>query len=335
MALLNSPLIDEPALEPELPICDPHHHLWLREGWDRYLLEELAADIAASGHRVEQTVFVECHAFYSPRRPPGYEFVSETEAVAGFAAMSESGVFGSVQVAAGIVGRAELQMGAAAAGVLEAHVVAGQGRFRGIRASGAWHAGETIRNPHTNAPPGLYGLASFREGFAKLADYGLSFEAWQFHTQLPDVISLARAFPDAPIMLNHVGGPLGIGPYKGQRDEVFQVWASAIRELAKSPNVCVKLGGLGMAICGFGFDKRAIRAGSEELATAWRPYIETCIEAFGVDRCVFESNFPVDRLTCSYSVLWNAFKRIAAGCSAAEKAKLFQGNAVRFYRLGS
>jgi len=327
------PGLNEATLEPDLAICDPHHHLWIREGWGRYLLEEFTADIAASGHRVERTVFVDAHAFYSPNRPKGFEFVAETEVMTGIAAMSESGLFGPTQVCAGIVGRADLQMGAAVAEVLEAHIAAGAGRFRGIRAAGAWHASDQIRNAHTNAPPELYGRTDFREGFAKLAEYGLTFEAWQYHTQIPDVVALARAFPDTPIMLNHVGGPLGIGPYKGKHDEVFQAWSPAIRELATCPNVFVKLGGLGMPISGFGFHKRGHPPGSEELAAAWRPYIETCLAAFGMDRAVFESNFPVDRITCSYGVLWNTFKRIAAGCSAQEKAALFRDNAMTFYRL--
>lgn len=333
MPALQDNTMTEPVIEPDLPICDPHHHLWIREGWPRYLLDEFAEDIAKGGHRIEQTVFVEAHAFYSPRRQGGRQFVAETEAMAGIAAMSESGAWGPTQVCAGIIGRVDFQVGAAAAELLEAHIAAGAGRFRGVRAAGAWHASDEIRASHTNPPPGLYGLADFRAGFAKLDDYGLSFEAWQFHTQIDDVVDLARAFPKTPIMLNHVGGPLGIGPYKGRRDEVFAVWAAGIRELGALPNVYVKLGGLGMAVCGFEFHKRPSPPNSEQLAQAWRPYVETCIAAFGVDRAVFESNFPVDRVSCSYGVLWNAFKRIAAGSSAEEKAKLFRDNAVRFYRL--
>ncbi len=322
----------EPVLEPDLQICDPHHHLWVREGWPRYLLDEFAEDIRESGHRIEETVFVEAHAFYAHGRPKGFEFVAETEAMAGIAAMAESGAWGRTRICAGIVARAELLMGAVVAEVLESHARAGAGRLRGIRASGAWHPGDSIRNSHTSPPPGLYGMADFREGFAKLAEFGLSFEAWQYHTQIGDVIDLARAFPDTMIMLNHAGGPLGIGPYKGKHAEVFPGWAADIREIGKLPNVYVKLGGLGMPINGFEFHKRAAPPGSEELAATWRPYIETCIEAFGVERAVFESNFPVDRTSCSYGVLWNAFKRIAAGCSAEEKAALFRENALRFYR---
>jgi len=334
MPALQPNEMTEPVLEPDLPICDPHHHLWAdRVGWPRYLLDEFAEDIRKAGHRVEETVFVEAHAFYAPNRPKGFEFVAETEAMAGVAAMAESGAWGPMRVCAGIVARAELQMGAAVSEVFEAHERAGAGRLRGIRASGAWHPGDAIRNSHTSPPPGLYGLTDFREGFARLKDFGLSFEAWQYHTQIRDVIDLARAFPDTQIMLNHAGGPLGIGPYKGRHAEVFPVWAADIREIGRLPNVYVKLGGLGMAINGFEFHKRPSPPTSEELAATWRPYLETCIEAFGQERSVFESNFPVDRISCSYGVLWNAYKRIAAGCSPQEKAALFRDNALRFYRL--
>jgi L-fuconolactonase len=329
----NGPPLAEEALEPELPICDAHHHLWMLEPYPRYLLDEFATDIAASGHRVIATVVVDSHAFYSPRRPGGSKFVAETEAMAGMAAMSESGVFGPAQICAGIVGRADLQMGSAVADLLESHIAAGAGRFRGIRAVGAHHP--AIVNAHTNAPEGLYGTAGFREGFSQLNSRGLSFEAWQYHTQLAEVADLADAFPDTPIMLNHAGGPLGIGPFAGKRDEVFRAWAADIAELAKRPNVWVKLGGLGMAICGFGFHKRERTPGSQELAETWRPYVETCIESFGTSRACFESNFPPDKRSCSYGTLWNSFKRLSEGYSSAEKVALFHDNAATFYRLPS
>lgn len=324
-------LLTEAAIEPELPICDPHHHLWDHPG-SVYLLPELLADIG-QGHRVESTVFVECGSFYSPLKPAGFEYVGETEFVAGVAAMAESGRYGPVRACAGIVGRADLAQGASVTEVLAEHVRAGGGRFRGIRHAGAWDASPEIRESHTKPPPRLYETAAFREGYARLADHGLAFEAWQFHTQIKEVTALARAFPQIPIMLDHVGGPLGIGPYAGKRDEVFAAWAADIREIATCPNVWVKLGGLGMATLGFGFHKRDRLPESEELAAAWRPYLETCLEAFGPNRGLFESNFPVDGVSCSYGVLWNALKRVAAGCSADEKAKLFRDNAVDFYRL--
>jgi L-fuconolactonase len=321
----------EAILEADLPICDPHNHLW-DFPTSRYLLPELLAD-AEAGHKVESTVFVECGSFYRAGAPAGHEFVGETEFVNGVAAMAASGRYGPVRACEAIVGRADLAMGAAVEAVLERHVRAGNGRFRGIRHAGAWDASADIRPSHTNPPPGLYALPEFREGFSRLSRLGLSFEAWQYHPQMGEVAELADAFPETLIVLDHVGGPVGIGPYAGRRDEVFALWRAAIVDLAQRPNVWVKLGGLGMPICGFEHHKRDPRPGSEELAEAWRPYIETCIEAFGPARGMFESNFPVDRASCDYATLWNAFKRIATGASADDKALLFKDTARRFYRL--
>ncbi len=329
----NTPMT-EAVIEPDLTICDPHHHLWIREPYGHYLLEQFVDDIATGGHNIESTIFVEAHAFYSPLRPPGFEFVSETEVMTGVAAMSESGHYGSTRVCAGIVGRCELQLGGpVTAEVLEAHIRVAGDRFKGVRASGSWHPNPSIRSSHTRPPPHLYLQPNFRDGFAQLHRYGMSFEAWQYHTQLDDVADLARAFPETPIMLNHVGGPLGVGPYKGKLDEVFADWSRDLPAVAACPNVYVKLGGLGMLVCGFEFHKQEPLPGSEALAQAWRPYIETCIEAFGVNRCVFESNYPVDGASCSYGILWNALKRIASGCSVEEKTKLFRDNAMKFYQL--
>ena len=298
----------------------------------RYLLPELLADLT-SGHKVESTVFVECGSFYRAAGPETMKYVGETEFVNGQAAMAASGRYGPILACEGIVGRADLSQGASVAEVLEAHVRVGGGRFKGIRHAGAYDPSPDIRRSHTSPPPGLYALPSFREGFAKLGEAGLSFEAWQYHPQLGEVAALADAAPNVAILLNHVGGPLGIGPYAANRDEVFAVWKAGIEDLAKRPNVWVKLGGLGMTVCGFGFHHRDPRPGSEELAEAWRPYLETCIAAFGVERGMFESNFPVDGASCDYATLWNALKRVAAGASADEKAKLFRDNARRFYRL--
>jgi predicted TIM-barrel fold metal-dependent hydrolase len=321
----------EDILEPDLPICDPHHHLWDFPN-SRYLLPELLADLA-SGHNIESTVFVECGSFYRAVGPDDAKYVGETEFVGGAAAMSASGRYGPVLACEGIVGRANLAQGASVAEVLESHVRAGNGRFKGIRHAGAYDPSPDIRRGHTNPPPGLYGLPEFRAGFAKLADYGLSFEAWQYHPQIGEVAALADAFPGTAVLLNHVGGVMGIGPYADRRDEVFAVWRRSILDLAKRPNVWVKLGGLGMTSCGFDFHRLDPRPSSDTLAAAWRPYIETCIEAFGPERGMFESNFPVDGASCDYPTLWNALKRIAAGASADEKAMLFNGTARRFYRL--
>jgi predicted TIM-barrel fold metal-dependent hydrolase len=322
----------EPVLEPDLPIVDPHHHLWDRPN-SRYMLPDLLADIETGGHKVRATVYVEALSFYSAIKPFPFNMVGETEFVAGVAAMAESGVYGPVRACAGIVSRADLTAGAAVEAQLEAHIAAAGGRFRGIRHAGAWDADPAVPKGHVDPPQGLYAQPAFREGLGRLAALGLSFEAWQYQSQLKEVIALARAVPQARIMLNHVGGPLGIGGYAERREAAFAQWEADVRELAQCPNVWVKLGGLGMAWVGQGFDRDPEGATSEALAKAWRPYIETCLEAFGPQRGVFESNFPVDKVSCSYRALWNAFKRIAAGASAAEKAALFHDNAIAFYRL--
>jgi L-fuconolactonase len=322
----------EPALEPELPIVDPHHHLWDRPGW-RYLLDDLLADIKTSGHTIAATVFVQCLAMYRAHGPEALRPVGETEFVNGVAAMAASGIYGPARVCAGIVGRADLRLGAAVEEVLVAHIKAGGGRFRGIRYITTSDADHTLTNPLNAAPPGLLADATFRAGFARLAPLDLSFDAWLFHTQLDELIELARAFPQTRICLNHVGGVLGIGAYVGQRDDIFTRWSRSIRALAGCANVYVKLGGLGMRINGFGFEKSTDPPSSETLAATWRPYVETCIDAFGVERCMFESNFPVDKGSYSYGVGWNAFKRLAQGASGAEKSALFSATATRFYRL--
>jgi predicted TIM-barrel fold metal-dependent hydrolase len=321
----------EDVLEPELPIVDPHHHLWERPD-HRYLMTDLLDD-TGSGHNVVATVFVECMSMYRAGGPREMQPVGETEFVNGVAAMSASGAYGPAKLCAGIVGFADLALGDRVAAVLEAHMRAGGGRFRGIRHAAGWDASEEIRNSHTNPPQGLLLDKTFRAGFARLAPLGLTFDAWQYHPQLGELIDLARAFADTTIVLDHVGGPLGYGPYAGKADETFRQWRDSMRTLAGCPNVVVKLGGLGMRIGVFDFHRRDKPAPSQELAAAWKPWIDTCIEAFGAERCMFESNFPVDKITCSYAVLWNAFKRLAAGATGSEKAALFSGTASRVYRL--
>ncbi len=321
----------EPVLEPELAIVDPHHHLWDRTDW-RYMLPDLLADLNA-GHNVVATVFVQCRAFHRAAGASEMRPVGETEFVNGVAAMSASGRYGAARVCAGIVGHADLRLGAHVQAVLDAHLRAGGGRFRGIRHITAHDDDPVMLNPGYPMPARLMEDRTFREGFATLAPAGLSFDAWLYHPQIGELTALARAFPDTRIVLDHVGGPLGLGRYAGQREEVFAAWQRAIRELATCSNVHVKLGGLGMRINGFGFENAADPPSSEALAGAWRPYIETCIEVFGAWRCMFESNFPVDKGSYSYAVCWNTFKRLAGGASADEKAALFSGTATRFYRL--
>jgi predicted TIM-barrel fold metal-dependent hydrolase len=339
----------EAILEPELPIVDPHHHLWDRRNYptpqapehpfmtaiapaQRYLLDELLAD-TGSGHNIVATVFLECGAFYKADGPVELRPVGETEFVNGVAAMSASGLYGPTRACAGIVGRADLLLGDAVTPVLEAHIQAGGGRFRGIRNGASWDADPEVLGPLNRVEAGLYLRDDFRRGFARLAPLDLSFDAWLLEPQLPDVIDLARAFPETTIVLDHVGTPLGRGVYAGKLAERFGGWKANILELAKSPNVVVKLGGLAMAFCNFPSFLAEPRAPSEQLAAEWRPYIETCVEAFGPQRCMFESNFPVDMGAGAYAVLWNAFKRLASGASAAEKAALFSETAKRVYRL--
>ena len=325
----------EQPLDPELPICDPHHHLWdLRPDRiaPRYLLDEILEDVRG-GHNVVSTVFIECGAMFRTDGPEALHPVGETEFVNGIAAMSASGLYGKTRVAAGIVGTANLRLGNAVAALLDAQIAAGGGRFRGIRLGAAWDPDGAVPNHRTGPPPGLFLRDDFRAGFARLAPRRLSFEAWCYHRQIPDVTALARAFPDTTIILDHFGGPVGIGPYAGRANEVYAEWRASISELATCPNVVAKLGGINMEVNGFGWHERPRPPSSQELADATRRYYELTIEKFGVDRCMFESNFPVDVVTCSYTVLWNAFKRLTSGYSAGEKAKLFHDTAARVYRL--
>jgi len=321
----------EPILEPGLPIVDPHHHLWDRPGW-RYMFDDLLAD-TNSGHNIVASVFVQCRSMHRASGPDEMKPVGETEFVNGVAAMSASGQYGKTKVCAGIVGHVDLCLGGRARAVLEAHIRAGGGRFRGIRHITAYDADKTLMNPAYAPPPGLMADRTFREGFACLAPLNLSFDAWLYHPQIGDLTALAQAFPGTGICLNHVGGPLAIGAYSGKRQEVFATWSQSIRALARCPNVVVKLGGMAMRINGFDFHEKADPPSSETLAAAWKPYVETCIEAFGASRCMFESNFPVDKGSYAYAPFWNACKILARSASTEEKSQLFSGTAARFYRL--
>jgi L-fuconolactonase len=316
----------EEIIEPELRIVDPHHHLVDRPETGRYLLYDLLAD-TRSGHNITATVYLEWLSMYRAQGPVEMWPVGEVEFANGVAAMAASGTYGNTRVCAGIVGHADLTLGAPVEKVLQAMITAGGGRFRGIRFITASHPAQAAWGSAVIRPEGLLMNPKLREGFARLAALGLSFDAWMYHTQLGELVDLARASPDTQIVLDHVGGPIGLGPYAGKRDEVFAAWSSQIRELASCPNVHVKLGGLGMRMFGFTHHTGELPPSSEELATAWRPYVETCIAAFGPERAMFESNFPVDKGSCSYHVLWNAFKRIATGCSAAGK-----GRSLRWHR---
>ena len=321
----------EDILEPGLPIIDPHHHLYDRPRYT-YLFPELLADVG-SGHNIRATLYEQAGSMYRADGPEELKSLGETEFVCGIAAMSASGNYGPTRCVAGVVGYVDLRLGSRAKGVLERHIAISDGRIRGIRNGSTWSDDPVLKGFGGAAGPGLYLDKSFREGFATLVALDLTFDAWVFQTQLVDVADLAHAFPQARIVLNHVGGPVAIGPYAGKRDEAFAAWQTQIQEVARFPNTYVKLGGLGMKMIGFDFFEKRKPPSSQDLAKAWRPYIETCITAFGPQRSMFESNFPVDKGTCSYQVLWNAFKRIAAGYSADEKTGLFSGAAKKAYRL--
>ena len=314
----------EDAIDPDLPIIDAHHHMWDRPP-EHYGLYELL-DEFNSGHAVQASVFIECTAMFKIDGPETLRPIGETEYVNGIAAMSASGVYGGTRVCAGIVGYADLRSSVAVRDVLEAHIRAGGGRFRGIRQQVQYHdvLGSMARR---TVPRALLLDTDFRAGFAQLQPLGLSFDAYLYFTQLGELADLARAFPDTTIILNHTGTPLGIGPYADQRDRVFEAWSAAMRDVARCPNVVLKIGGLGMTLCGFEFQTLEKPPSSEMLANAWKPYIDLCLDVFGPDRCMFESNFPVDKQSYSYPVLWNAFKRSTADLSPQDKAHVFSGTA--------
>jgi L-fuconolactonase len=317
----------ETALEPLLPIIDSHHHL-VDGAHGRYMLPEYLADTAV-GHNIRETIFVESAAMYRTDGPEAMRTIGETEFAARIAARSAGGP--GPRIGAGIVAAAALSLGDEVADVLEAQVEAGRGYLKGVRDLVQWDGSEIGRYSTRRAPPHKLMDSAFRRGAARLAGLGLSLDVWVFHPQIPELIDLADAFPETQIILDHVGTPLGVGPYR--RDTTFVQWRSLLEGLARRANVAVKLGGLAMPYTGFDFHVDETPPTSAALADAWKPYLDTCIELFGVTRCMFESNFPADKQTCSYGVLWNAFKRVAAGYTPAEKAALFYETARRVYRL--
>jgi L-fuconolactonase len=324
-------LHEEDVIDPALPIIDAHHHIWEEPG-NPYLLDHLAADLA-SGHNIRHTVLVEAHYGYRCDGPEALRPVGETEKVVALAA--EAKVLGlATDICAAVVGHADLTLARAVEAVLEEHISAAGHRFRGVRHS-------VSRDPHfpdgivvRAAPAGLLADPRYREGLATVARRSLSYDAMLYHQQIPELAAAARALPQLRIMLDHFGCIIGVGPYAGRGDETFAAWRADMVELATCPNVSVKLGGLGMIITGANWHERVRPPSSLELAQAWRPYVETCINLFGVSRCCFESNFPVDKAMYSYRTLWNAFKRLTAGASTQDRAALFHDTAARFYRIG-
>ena len=329
-------LTPEPALEPEIPICDPHHHFWdfrtQYSPYHRYLLHELAADIN-SGHNVRSTVFVEARAMYRSGGPEELRPVGEVEFVQGLAAASASGLYGPGRAAAAIVGHANLNLGEGVEPVLEALQAASPNRFRGIRHSVTWDPHPEVENTTAHKGEGQLASNDFRAGARVLARMGMSLEGWMWFPQMPELADFAKAVPDLTIILNHIGGLMRIGPYANRDDEVLATWRSGIAAVASCPNINMKLGGIGMPIMGFDWHTRNKPIGSEELAESMAPFMNYCIEQFGPNRCMFESNFPVDKISFSYNVMYNAFKRLSKSYSAAERASMFHDTAARVYRV--
>jgi predicted TIM-barrel fold metal-dependent hydrolase len=326
---------EEAALEPDLTIVDPHHHLWdLRPGVPRFMFPEILAEIVGSKHKIVQTVFIECGSMYRAEGPRDMRFVGEVEFVNGVAAQSASGNYGATRIASGIVGRVDFTTGDAVKPVLEALIHAGDGRLKGTR----YNAFNTdipvmgMERAPLITPKGLLADAKFRQGAASLAAYGLSLDTGCYHPQLMDMVAFVSSIPNVPIVINHIGGPLIIGRYAADPAATFAEWKKGMTELAKRPNVNVKLGGQGQD-WNYPIGHVGPATTSVALAEKWKPWMETAIELFGAQRCMFESNFPVDKTTASYDTIWNAFKRITAGASADEKALLYGGVARKFYRL--
>jgi L-fuconolactonase len=323
----------EEALEPQLPIVDTHLHLWHFNG-DRYFVEEYARDVAACGHNIEASVYVECSNMYRATGPEHLKCVGETEFALGQAAMGASHKYTSSKVAQAIVSHADLLLGERVREVLQAHVAAGNGRFRGIRFRAKWDADPAVSNSQWNAPgPGLYLRPEFGKGLDVLTSMGLVFEASVYHPQLPDVTALARAHPETRIAVVHSGSPVGHSSYAGKDRENHARWLADMRELATCPNVSMKLGGLVLHLGLFDFTTEPAPPSSRRLADLWRPWIEPCIELFGAERCMVQANFPVDKAGFGYRTAWNMFKHITAGCSADEKQALYSGTARRFYKI--
>jgi L-fuconolactonase len=317
-------LVQEDILEPDLPIIDPHHHLWMRGGY-QYLIPELAADMA-SGHNIISTVYAECHSMYRPDGRDAEKSLGETDFVTGCAAMAASGAFGPAKACAAMFGNVDMTLGDDVRPLLERHVERSAGRFRGVRYSTGWDASERI--PNVVAAEGMLVNSAAMAAAAVLADMDLTLDVWLYHPQLADVATLAAALPDLQIVLNHVGSPILGGPYRDQQEQVFVDWQQSIQAVAAHQNVFVKLGAMPIPRT-----DKSLPPGSAEIAKAWDPWMNTCIEAFGPDRSMFESNFPVQKRWSSYQTTWNAFKRIAAGASDNEKKALFSGAATRAYRL--
>ncbi len=323
-------LVKEDIVEPNRRIIDPHHHLWSTPSfWGTYELEDLWRD-TSSGHNVEKTVFIDCHSNYRKDGPMHLRPVGETEYVASVAKASEADP--EKATIAAIISYADMTLGKSVSEVLEAHDVAGEGRFRGIRHAGPYDTTGTLTNAGRGRPC-PYTRTDFQEGVRTLGSMGYTYDTWHFFHQNREYLELAQAVPETTMILDHFGTPLGVGAYAGKQEEIFEQWQGDIAMIAKCPNVVAKLGGLAMPDNGFGWDKNARPPTSDEFVKAQKRYYLHTIECFGPDRCMFESNFPVDKLSISYQVLWNGLKKIVVDFTEEEKDAMFYGTAARVYRV--
>ena len=322
----------ETAVEPELPIVDPHHHLWDRPD-HRYMAHDYMDDIR-TGHTVVSTVFVQCRSMLRKDGPRDMAPVGEVDFANGAAALGASGLFEPTRVCEAIVGGADLALGDGVVPVLEAMIAVAGKRFRGVRNPVVWHENSEVQSSTASPPPrGLMSTQAFRKGVRQLARMDLSLDVWAYHTQLDEIQALARENPDMPVIVDHMGGPIGVGPYARDLPGMLADWAAGLHRLASLPNTFIKFGGAGMPVFGFGFHEATRPPSSDDLVRAWKRHYETCLHAFGPQRFMFESNFPVDNGSFSYAVLWNAFKKLSAGCSAAERHDMLAATAARVYRL--
>ncbi|MEZ3499841.1 amidohydrolase [Pantoea sp. KPR_PJ] len=324
----------ETALMPELPIVDAHHHLWDRQS-GVYLTSEFSRDIQRSGHQVRSSVYIQCRSMLRRDGPEAFRPIGEIEFASGVAAMFDSGHYGQTAGCEAIVGGASLLAGDELLPVIELMMQRSGGRLRGMRNPLAWHPDPRVVSSPVTPPAGLAASPAFRRGAACLARAGLSLDVWVYHTQLDEIAELARALPDLHIIVDHCGGPIGTGPFADKKQQVFQAWKTSITALAALPNVSVKISGFGMTVMGYPFAQSATPPNSLTLSQAWQPLFDTLVDAFGSDRCMFASNFPVDKGMFSYGVFWNACKRLAGHASLAERENLFWRTAAARYRLSS
>lgn len=324
---------DELILEPDLPIIDSHHHLFLRPTL-RYLLDDYLADVTA-GHRIVASVYLETQAFARPDGEPLMRPVGEVEFANGMAAMSASGLFGEARICAGIVGYADMRFGDEVGRLLDRCIETAPERFRGVRQITLEHPSEAPWAYTPVKPPqGVLQSQAFREAFRHLGPRDLIFDAAVFDHQLGDIAAIADAFPDTRITLNHAGMAMGMEAHgEAARAELFLAWRERLSEVARRGNVYCKIGGFGLPFWGFGFETREDPIGYRELADCWRPWAETAFGIFGADRCMAESNYPPEARSCGYVPLWNALKHIFAGATVEEKSDLFMNTAARVHRI--